>query len=159
MTTENEQDKPCVNPIEDKRREALRHYEEAARIANHWSSFVRDAILAYNPIPEQAKPTEQPKSAEEILLKIAKKSGYDYFSLVVRHYHPNAVVKLIIDAMTEYATLRESSAQQRIKELEEQYNALGVKFDKELERWQDRDANVMEVNRELQAEIEKLKKR
>lgn len=69
------------------------------------------------------------------------------------------VITGAIDGIVKVMEERESSAQQRIKELEEQYNALGVKFDKELERWQDRDANVMEVNRELQAEIEKLKKR
>ena len=42
-------DKALVNPIEDQRKEALRHYDEAARLANYWSSFVRNAILAYNP--------------------------------------------------------------------------------------------------------------
>lgn len=37
------------NPIEDQRKQALEHYEDVSKKACHWSSFVKDAILAYNP--------------------------------------------------------------------------------------------------------------
>lgn len=46
MINENQ---PCINPIEDQRAEALKHYEEASNAIHHWSSFVQDAIKAYNP--------------------------------------------------------------------------------------------------------------
>lgn len=36
-------------PLEDLRKQALEHYEEAAKAIVHYSSFVRDAIMAYNP--------------------------------------------------------------------------------------------------------------
>lgn len=36
-------------PLEDQRQQALKHYEEASNAIMHWSSFVRDAILAYDP--------------------------------------------------------------------------------------------------------------
>jgi hypothetical protein len=42
-------DKPCINPIESQREEALRHYRELADKCHHWSSFVEHAIKAYNP--------------------------------------------------------------------------------------------------------------
>jgi hypothetical protein len=57
------------NPIEDQRKEALRHYDAAARIANHWSSFVRDAILAYNPQSSQ-EPSQPVRSAEEVFKEL-----------------------------------------------------------------------------------------
>ncbi len=40
---------PKVNPIEDQRKEALRHYEEISSQAHYWSGFVVAAIKAYNP--------------------------------------------------------------------------------------------------------------
>lgn len=36
-------------PLEDQRQQALKHYEEASNAIMHWSSFVRDAIMAYDP--------------------------------------------------------------------------------------------------------------
>lgn len=50
MNTDNN---PCINPIEEQRKEALRHYEEVSSAALHWSGFVEAAIKAYN--PEQSK--------------------------------------------------------------------------------------------------------
>lgn len=38
-----------INPIEEQRAEALRHYEEVSSQCCHWSSFVEAAIKAYNP--------------------------------------------------------------------------------------------------------------
>lgn len=43
----NGNDRTCVNPWEDQRAEALRHYEEVSTAAHHWSSFVENAIKAY----------------------------------------------------------------------------------------------------------------
>lgn len=40
-----------LNPIEDQRAQALKHYEEASSAIHHWSSFVDKAIKSYNPIP------------------------------------------------------------------------------------------------------------
>lgn len=135
--------------------------------------------------------TEQPKSAEEISKQVP------WELQIVRNIWRRAYLdseESHVKILKDYGDLRESSAQQRIKELEEnlafeirvangqteinkelavdleearqrikeleeQYNALGVKFDKELERWQERDAKVMEENRKLKAELEKLKKR
>lgn len=36
-------------PLEDLRKDALKHYEEASSAIHHWSSFVENAIKAYNP--------------------------------------------------------------------------------------------------------------
>lgn len=36
-----------VTPIEDLRKDALVHYDEASKAISHWNSFVRDAILEY----------------------------------------------------------------------------------------------------------------
>ncbi len=42
-------DSPSINPIEEQRKEALKHYREVSSAANHWSGFVQAAIEAYNP--------------------------------------------------------------------------------------------------------------
>lgn len=44
-----------------------------------------------------------------------------------------------------------------VEEKDKAYNELGVKFDKEVERWQERDANEIEKRRVLESEIERLK--
>lgn len=50
MNTEtNTETDTKINPIEDQREEALKHYEEASLAIHHWSSFVVAAIRAYNP--------------------------------------------------------------------------------------------------------------
>ena len=55
------QEKTFKNPIEEQRKAALEHYEQASRAANHWSSFVESAIKAYS--PESCPP---PVSAEVV---------------------------------------------------------------------------------------------
>lgn len=45
----SKEDKACKTPIEDLRKNALKHYEEASSVVCHWSSFVESAIKAYNP--------------------------------------------------------------------------------------------------------------
>ena len=42
-------DKTMKTPLEDLRKQALEHYEEAATAIVHYNSFVRDAIMAYDP--------------------------------------------------------------------------------------------------------------
>lgn len=42
-------DKAMKTPLEDLRQQALEHYNEAATAIVHYNSFVRDAIMAYNP--------------------------------------------------------------------------------------------------------------
>ncbi len=42
-------DNNAINPIEEQRKEALKHYEEASTAIHHWSSFVENAIKNYNP--------------------------------------------------------------------------------------------------------------
>ena len=65
---------------------------------------------------DKKNPTEQPKSAEEIYRKHKNK-------LVGEIWGSGGKIKdsslYIFEAMEEYATLREQSAKQRIKELEE----------------------------------------
>ena len=55
------QEKTLKNPLEDQRRSALEHYEQASKAVHHWSSFVESAIKAYN--PESCPP---PVSAEVV---------------------------------------------------------------------------------------------
>ncbi len=55
----NNDNQPVINPIEDQRAEALRHYEEVSAKAHHWSSFVADAIKAYNPSSQPCEGREQ----------------------------------------------------------------------------------------------------
>ena len=43
------ENKTYKNPIEEQRKEALKHYEEVSSQCHHWSSFVEAAIKAYNP--------------------------------------------------------------------------------------------------------------
>src|SRR6185436_9614460 len=43
-----------------------------------------------------------------------------------------------------------------IEELREDYNNLGVKFDKELERWQERDMNELNKRKELESRNKEL---
>lgn len=40
-------------PLEDQRKQALEHYEDLSSKACHFSSFVKDAILAYNPTEDK----------------------------------------------------------------------------------------------------------
>lgn len=54
--TVSETEQTKLNPIEDQRAEALKHYEEASSAIHHWSSFVSNAIKAYN--PASATPVE-----------------------------------------------------------------------------------------------------
>lgn len=42
-------DQPVMNPFENQRREALKHYDEVSSAAYHWSSFVVAAISSYTP--------------------------------------------------------------------------------------------------------------
>ena len=55
------QEKTLKNPLEDQRRSALEHYEQASKAVHHWSSFVESAIKAYS--PESCPP---PVSAEVV---------------------------------------------------------------------------------------------
>jgi hypothetical protein len=48
MQNENQ---TALNPIEDQRAAALKHYQEASAAIHHWSGFVEAAIKAYNPTP------------------------------------------------------------------------------------------------------------
>lgn len=45
----SKEEQACINPIEEQRASALKHYEEASAAIHHWSSFVDAAIKAYNP--------------------------------------------------------------------------------------------------------------
>lgn len=57
MNTDNN---TCVNPLEEQRKEALKHYEEVSSAAHHWSSFIVNAIKAYNPpVSEPVKERKQ----------------------------------------------------------------------------------------------------
>lgn len=50
-------DMPCINPIEDIRQAALKHYAEASASICHWMGFVEDAIKNYNPAPQKTQPS------------------------------------------------------------------------------------------------------
>jgi len=50
--------KTYINSIEDQRKEALRHYEEASKAVCYWSGFVEAAIKAYNPPTKENSITE-----------------------------------------------------------------------------------------------------
>lgn len=64
-------------PLEDLRASALAHYEEASAAIHHWSSFVSDAIKAYNPesapVPESGEWKELAQTLKEF------ESYFNYF--------------------------------------------------------------------------------
>lgn len=71
------QEKTFKNPIEEQRKAALEHYEQASRAANHWSSFVESAIKAYS--PESCPP---PVSAEVVSqLQNVYSDGFIYMGI------------------------------------------------------------------------------
>jgi len=45
----------CKTPIEDLRREALKHYRDLANKCCDWNSFVVKCIREYNPSPKVGK--------------------------------------------------------------------------------------------------------
>lgn len=65
-------EQPLQNPIEDQRKAALEHYQEASRYMNHWSSFVENAIKAYNPEVATVKLTPAEKEEKPDCTKYAK---------------------------------------------------------------------------------------
>jgi len=67
------EEKPCVNPIGEQRKSALKHYHEVSGAANHWSGFVEAAIKAYNP-----PTTEQPITIGFFFHEITKRGEYEY---------------------------------------------------------------------------------
>ena len=76
-------EQPCKTPLEDLRKQALAHYEEACNAITHWSSFVSDAIKAYN--PEKPKAVNSDYNTLLAVKKIANNAlyfddGSDYIS-------------------------------------------------------------------------------
>ncbi len=74
--------KPCKATVEEQRKQALKHYDEISTKSHHWSSFVVNAIKAYNP----EKPSgslhpviENPKKAFENLAKEIVEKHYGRF--------------------------------------------------------------------------------
>lgn len=56
---------PVETPIEDLRLQALIHYDEASSAIHHYSSFVKNAILAYNPKSVEPASTEQEDNSDQ----------------------------------------------------------------------------------------------
>jgi len=93
-------EQPLQNPIEDQRKAALEHYQEASRAIHHWSSFVESAIKAYN--PEAVVTFSEPKEAE-------KEEKPDLIIDKAKYFHPEAGVvlaKTAINLIEEITTLR-----------------------------------------------------
>lgn len=60
MSTEQQQIEQAMKvPLEDQRAQALKHYEEASSAIHHSSSFVENAIKAYNPQPTSSPDVEE----------------------------------------------------------------------------------------------------
>lgn len=75
----NNEDKTCVNPIEDQRKAALKHYEEASAAIHHWSSFVQRAIETYNPLATEALAYKKEDDEVEFLKSLSAKIGKNGF--------------------------------------------------------------------------------
>lgn len=76
-----QQEGKAKTPLSDLRESALRHYEEASAAIHHWSSFVENAIKAYNP------EALSPLSEDELKAKFAHYIGgenYTYEELNTR---------------------------------------------------------------------------
>mgnify|MGYP003564138347 CR=1 FL=1 len=109
------QEKTLKNPLEDQRRSALEHYEQASKAVHHWSSFVESAIKAYS--PESCPP---PVSAEVVShadvkqldgIKAIEYNGGTYLhrDYVANSFAPRFIQKLlrekrlaIVDGNDEY---------------------------------------------------------
>jgi len=95
----------CKTLLEDLRKDALAHYEEASSAISHWSSFVRDAIKAYNPAPPL--PVQSDSGVEEVLRAIHQNTQGP------RYWPP---IKLALD---EYASLKTKELGEKINQLME----------------------------------------
>lgn len=85
MTDNNKEEQACINPIEEQRKQALKHYEEASAAICHWSSFVENAIKSYSPTPIP--------DVEESAREYAKNNtneGFGSFQLVVNAFEAGA---------------------------------------------------------------------
>lgn len=60
----------------------------------------------------------------------------------------NSVFKVAFQISLKYA--------EKVEEKDKAYNELGVKFDKEVERWQERDADELEKRRMVEADLDFL---
>ena len=101
MTTE---DRTCINPIEDQRKQALAHYDEASSAIYHWSSFVENAIKAYDPEDEtMAKLKKENKDVKKEIERIK-----NHFRKVCdeqkKKYSDNTAILIFIQQMEESIT-------------------------------------------------------
>ena len=64
-------DQPAQTPLEDLKRRALEHYEEASNAIHHHNSFIPQAIKAYQDLGEEAKIAPE-KPIRKISLFLAK---------------------------------------------------------------------------------------
>lgn len=79
--------------------------------------------------------------------EVAAKRGYSHFSSPEK-----SIAKTSFIEGCDYVHDTEVTAlQAEVERLKAEYNALGVKFDKETERWQERDAEETEIRRSLQS--------
>ena len=65
-------DQPAQTSIEDIKRRALEHYEEASNAIHHHNSFIPQAIKAYQDPGEMSKEATPEKPIRKILLFLAK---------------------------------------------------------------------------------------
>jgi hypothetical protein len=147
-------EKPVKNPIEDQRKQALEHYDEASKAVHHWSSFVESAIKAYNPeisfTTDNTQPenTKEPETEDEVFEALVGEyfmilqdredgslyveAGLDelksFFDSEMKALSEelNQVYELSADTAKENIALQEQNrkAEERIKELEEENRIL-----------------------------------
>jgi hypothetical protein len=88
LFTPNPEEQTCKTPIEELRASALKHYEEASSAIHHWSSFVENAIKAYNPAPSTDAPVlNAPKTDFQIAWDIALSKDKPFYIDIVRELY------------------------------------------------------------------------
>lgn len=106
------EEQTAKTPLEDLRAGALKHYEEASSAIHHWSSFVENAIKAYNPIAVpisvKTKPTPSVESMEDVLKDALSKDGLG-ISL--------STEDRILSAMQHWASIKCAEKDREIAEL------------------------------------------
>jgi DNA repair exonuclease SbcCD ATPase subunit len=83
-------------------------------------------------------------------------AGFDEYAKTERYKMLDVSITTELDIKDD-ASLQCASLREENERFKKQYNDLGVKFDKELERWQERDFEQREQIEELKKEVERLK--
>lgn len=95
-----QENKPLETPLHNLRLQALVHYDEAATAISHYSSFVKDAILNYDPNNKEFEEYKQ-ILIKRIQNEIVMKKIEDDLPIKLHNMGWNTALNKIIDIINE----------------------------------------------------------